>query len=90
MLQSDHPAVNDRVVLEWHWPFLSVLDKDFLLFHSADPLGKLKIVGHRSGEHYNADVVRQFDDNFLPDGASLLIVDVVNLVEDDPLDIGDP
>ena len=49
--QSRKLAVNHRIMLQGHWPFLSVLDVDLLLLHAADPLGELKVVGHGGGEH---------------------------------------
>lgn len=69
--------------------FLRVLHEDLLLLNAADPLGELQVVGHCSGEHDDADVVGQLDDDLLPDRASLLIVDIVDLVENDPFDICD-
>ena len=74
-------------MLKRHRALLSVLHVDFLLFDAADPLGELQVVGHRSGEHHDGDSIRELDDDLFPHRSTLLIIDVVNFVENDPLDV---
>ena len=76
-------------MLQGYRSLLCILDIDFLLFDASDPLGKFEVVRHRCGEHYDTHCVRKFDNDFFPDTASLLVVNVVHLVEDDPFDISD-
>mmetsp|Transcript_40497 Transcript_40497/g.95118 ORF Transcript_40497/g.95118 Transcript_40497/m.95118 type:complete len:400 (-) Transcript_40497:590-1789(-) len=64
-------------------------DVDRLSFGPADPVGELHGVGRGRREEDHVDVVGQHDDDLLPDHPTLGIVDVVHLVEDDPLDVPD-
>jgi len=68
---------------------LSVLNVDFLLFGASDPVGEFKVVGNRRRKHYYADGVWQLHNDLLPDTAALFIVNVVDLIEDDPFNVLD-
>ena len=54
-----------------------------------NPVSKFKSVGDGCREHDHVDVVRQHDDDLLPDNATLSVVHIVHLIEDDPLDVAD-
>lgn len=89
LLQRNHLTVNYWVMLERHWSFLGVLDVNFLLLDTSDPLGELEVVGHCSGKHHDWNCVWKFNDDFFPDWASLLVIDVMDFIEDNPFDVGD-
>ena len=89
LFQGNHASIDDRVVLQRHWALLSVLHVNLFLFDTADPLGELKVVGYCGREHDNTDRIRQLDNHFLPNRATLLIVDVMNFIENDPLNVSD-
>ena len=76
-------------MLKGNGSFLSVLNIDLLLLHSTNPLSKLEVVGDGGGEHDNTDMVWELDDNLLPNTTSLLVIDVMHLIENDPLNISD-
>lgn len=76
-------------MLKRHRAILSILNVDFLLFGTSDPVGELQVVGNRCREHHYADGVRQLHNDLLPDTTALFIVDVVDLIEDDPFNVLD-
>ncbi len=59
-------------------------DVDRPLMDVADPLGDLLDVGHRGAEGQQVHVDRSKEDRLLPDRAPFLVVEVVDLIEDDP------
>lgn len=58
-------------------------------FGSANPICKVHIIWNCGAQHDNSDVFRQHDNGLLPDNASLLIINVMDFVEDDPLNVSD-
>lgn len=62
---------------------------DLSAFGSAHPVGELHVVRHGSTEHDDSNMLWQHNEGFLPDHSSLLVVDVVHLVEYHPFDITD-
>lgn len=56
-----------------------------LLLLSLSRVTKLKGIGHCGREQNDIDVRGQHNDHFLPHYTPLEVVDVVHLVEDDPL-----
>lgn len=63
------------------------------IYHSplgpTNPVGKLHVVRYGGTEHDNTNVFGEHDDGFLPDDSSLLVIDVVYLVKDDPFNVPD-
>lgn len=59
------------------------------MVYAPNPAGKLLGVGDSRRQEDDVDMVRQQDDNLLPDNTPLGIVDIVNLVEDDKLNVAD-
>lgn len=89
-LLNDMELVEDvERVLQGHGPVEGLHDIDYPVLGPADPVGEVHVVGHGGTQHDDADVLGQHDDGLLPDHASLLVVDVVHLVEDHPLDVPD-
>ena len=76
-------------MLEWNWSVKCLHHIYYSSLGPSHPIRKVHVVGNSRTEHDESDVLWQHDDGFLPDNASLLIVDVVHLVEDDPLDVSD-
>lgn len=62
-------------------------DIDHSPFGPAYPICKLHIVRYSGTEHDNSDMFRQHNDSLFPDNPSFLIVYVVNLIENDPLNV---
>ncbi|RUS89107.1 hypothetical protein EGW08_003115, partial [Elysia chlorotica] len=56
-------------------------------FPLPDPGSKLHGVGYGRTQQDDIDVLGQHDEDFLPDHAPLAVVDVVHLVEDNPLKV---
>lgn len=54
---------------------------------SPDPVGELLGIRHCRREQNDVDVVGKHDDDLLPHDTTLEVIDVVHLVEDDPLDV---
>lgn len=62
---------------------------DLASLGATHPIGELHVVGDGRTEHNDTDVFWEHDEGFLPDHSSLLVVDVVHLVEYHPLDVAD-
>jgi hypothetical protein len=58
--------------------------------HLGDPVCQLLCVGHRRREAHEPDLRGAVDDGLLPDGAPGDVAQVVHLVQDDGLDVGQP
>ena len=82
-------AAEIQNVFQRHGAFDRARDEHLLAFRATDPVGELPHVWHGGGEEHEADVRRKHDDHLLPDDAALGVVDVVHLVEDDPLHVAD-
>mmetsp|Transcript_16843 Transcript_16843/g.64133 ORF Transcript_16843/g.64133 Transcript_16843/m.64133 type:complete len:565 (-) Transcript_16843:922-2616(-) len=76
-----------QVVHQRHRPVLRGDHVDRSPLRPADPFAELDRVRRRRREEDHAHVGREHDDHFFPDDASLAVVDVVHLVEDDPLQV---
>jgi hypothetical protein len=74
-------------MFKWYGSEVSTLHIDFLLLRSSNPIGKFEVIGKSSGEHDNTDVTRKIHDAFFPNGASIFVIDVMDLIKNDPLDI---
>lgn len=76
-------------VLERHRTMEGLHDVYHSSLGPAHPIGEIHVIGHSGTEHDESDVFRQHDDSLLPHHSSLLVVDVVHFVENDPLDVSD-
>lgn len=82
-----HLLVENHVVRQWDRTLVGALHVYSLGLRAAHPLCKLHVIADCSREHHDTNMIWQLHDDFLPDRASVLVVDVVHLVEDDPLDV---
>jgi hypothetical protein len=57
--------------------------------HGGDPVGQLLGVGHRGRQAHQADLRGEVDDHLLPHRASVGVLEVVDLVEDDVAQAGE-
>lgn len=57
------------------WPYKT----HRLSLGTADPIAELDRVRSRGGQKYHVRVIRQHDNNFLPDHSPLGVIDVVHL-----------
>jgi hypothetical protein len=77
------PPADEVVVLEGHRAFL--LDHDGgLPAERADPLPELLRVRDRGGQAHDGDRPREMDQDLLPDGPSVGVLEVMDLVHHDP------
>lgn len=58
--------------------------------HLGDPVCQLLCVGHRRREAHEPDLRGAVDDGLLPDCAPGDVAQIVHLVQDDRLDVGQP
>jgi hypothetical protein len=56
---------------------------------SADPVCELHVIRHCGTQHDNTNMLGQHDDSLFPNNTSLFIVDVMDLIKDDPFDVPD-
>ena len=56
---------------------------------SSNPVGKIHVVGYGCTEHDESNMFGKHNDGFFPDDSSFRVVDIVNLIKDDPLYIFD-
>jgi hypothetical protein len=82
-----HLGVANKTMLQWNRSLICALDIDFLLFGPANPLRKLHIIWDSCRKHYDTNMIWKFNDNLFPDTSSFFIVDIMNLIEYDPLHI---
>lgn len=55
--------------------------------YSPDPIRKFQRIRNSGGKENQPHVIRQHDDDFLPNYSSFGVVDVVDFVENDPFDV---
>lgn len=76
-------------MFEWDWSMESLHDVDGSVFSATDPIGKVHIVGDSCTEHDESDMFWKHDDGLFPNHPSFWVVDIVDLIENHPLDVSD-
>ncbi len=82
-------AKNIQRVFKRHWPVESLHDINHSPFGSPDPIGELHVIRNCGTEHNDTDMFGQHDDSLLPNHSSLLVVNVMNLIENYPFNVAD-
>lgn len=77
--------VKVNMMCERHGSLVGPQDVQSLSSYSRNPVRELLHILHSGAEHDDSHVFGEHDDGLLPDSASLLVVYVVHLVEDYPL-----
>lgn len=84
---SRHSGVEE--VLQRYRSLQSAYDVHLAAFRSANPSGEFDRIGDGGAQHDDVNMGREQNEDLLPHDAALAVVDVVNLVKDDPLQIAD-
>jgi len=82
-------AIEEEFVNQRHGSVVCDLDEYASSLGPSHPVRELLVVGSGCRKHHDSYMVRQHHNGLFPHCASFLIVDVVNLVEDNPLDLLD-
>jgi hypothetical protein len=76
-------------VLEWDGTMQSLHYIDDSSLGSPYPIRKIHVVRDCGAEHDKSDMFWQHNNSFFPNNTSLLVVDVMYLIKNDPLNIPD-